>query len=234
MAAVAAEGLTREELVEWVEAKVTELQKGDKLSHAIVRWDDGGSDEEQEAISRLGFIFLTYQAPAWWFEVAVMIQKLLMTSGVIYPLCSHARIHSFPFSFSNFVFLFAPLFFCLRTYARFPSLALTLNPHGFLTIPGDSGVKFDRHSDRRRLLHLVWFPHSRYVVSARLRAAATASVFVFEEKAVCVWVFCMVDCPQDFPHIPRPLPGIDRWRTLVCNSCKCSRLLPPASHSTSP
>ena len=95
------------------------------------------SEEEQQAISRLGFIFLTYQAPAWWFEVAVMMQKLLMTSGVIFPPFPLVEAHA----------RFRPLVLTLRRRSHGPLLSEYMtrvewceSPDRFLTLLGDSGV----------------------------------------------------------------------------------------------
>ena len=54
-----------------------ELHKAKKLPVHGLGWSDSGSPAERKAIMRMEFIFLTYHPNVWWFEIVVMMQKLL-------------------------------------------------------------------------------------------------------------------------------------------------------------
>lgn len=67
----------------------THLQAEQILSIGRVYWDetDSASDEERLAIDCMGFLFLSYRAECWYYELIEQFRKLLMTSVVVlfYP-----------------------------------------------------------------------------------------------------------------------------------------------------
>ena len=113
IAEVEAEGFTREELEKWLIEKMTELHKAKKLPVHGLSWSDSGSPQERQAIMRMGFIFLTYHPTVWWFEIVVMMQKLIMTAGVIFifqgTAIQIASAFSVTFGFLIIVLWYRPL-----------------------------------------------------------------------------------------------------------------------------
>lgn len=105
IASVADEGLSREELLEWVQEQMLELVRTGKLTHPGIAWSGSANEKEQQAIARLGFIFLTYHAHAWWFEIVVMVQKLFLTSAIIFVSPSNKVIQLGAAFFASFFFL---------------------------------------------------------------------------------------------------------------------------------
>lgn len=110
---VAEEGLTREQLMDWLVGKMEDLHKAKKLAVHGVSWSDAGPEQERKAIMRMGFIFLTYQPSVWWFEILVMMQKLTMTAGVIFifqgTAIQVAAAFFITFGFLIFVLWYRPL-----------------------------------------------------------------------------------------------------------------------------
>ena len=40
--------------------------------------------QEQLAVSRIGFIFMMYHASTWWYEIADLLRKLVLTGLVTF------------------------------------------------------------------------------------------------------------------------------------------------------
>lgn len=57
-------------------------QKG-LISLPVLRWDEA-TEEERDAIDRVGFLFDSYKVEAWWFELAEMARKFVMSALVVY------------------------------------------------------------------------------------------------------------------------------------------------------
>lgn len=94
----------KEKLVEWVKEKGLELEKSGMLAFQNLKWRDDGLIEEQNAIRRLGFLFLAYKVEVWWFEVLVMVQKLLLSSVLVFLYTGTASQVAIAF-FITFAFL---------------------------------------------------------------------------------------------------------------------------------
>jgi len=47
-----------------------------------VSWDGETGDVEQDAIEKCGFLFLTYKADCWWFEMFEMSRKVILSAVI--------------------------------------------------------------------------------------------------------------------------------------------------------
>lgn len=79
-----AEGMSEQELRQALNAKGIELEAKNRIAVQGTVWSDDGDAIERRAIARLGFVFLSYRCDMWWFELAMMLYKLLMSSALIF------------------------------------------------------------------------------------------------------------------------------------------------------
>jgi hypothetical protein len=61
---------------------VDKLTSAQIVSVPPVSWDGETGDIEQDAIEKCGFLFLTYKADCWWFEMFEMSRKVILSAVI--------------------------------------------------------------------------------------------------------------------------------------------------------
>jgi N-acetylneuraminic acid mutarotase len=61
---------------------VDKLTSAQIVSVPPVSWDGETGDVEQDAIEKCGFLFLTYKADCWWFEMFEMSRKVILSAVI--------------------------------------------------------------------------------------------------------------------------------------------------------
>jgi hypothetical protein len=61
---------------------VDKLTSAQIVSVPPVSWDGETGDVEQDGIEKCGFLFLTYKADCWWFEIFEMSRKVILSAVI--------------------------------------------------------------------------------------------------------------------------------------------------------
>ena len=89
---VVEEDLPLHELRRQTGMKVDLLCNGKIVAVPPVTWNGETGEDEKNAIEYCGFVFVTYEAQYWWFEIFEMLRKLALSALLIFVGDANVRV----------------------------------------------------------------------------------------------------------------------------------------------